>query len=265
MNISQNIVIKKSVKKGNSYITECQEMYRKSSFAIVGCELQEFLDEELRNDYSMQQSPKELTEKLHKMFNNYVIEDEICLHNDIEYLVIINMNKKYVKCYKVCSFLAKENDEESLVIFNEESFVCNRRYTLIYKQPFDTYNADMRLNPRKDCIVTEICNSLIQNYVDSTEMAINVLMEILLAHDNHIPLLELSQNGEPETEIVKEDENGNLVVDYIYELCVSDNQLCVILESDIGHLHPIYDFPNYQEIVKSAVRFLYLFLGNYIC
>ena len=111
MNISQNIVIKKSVKKGNSYITECQQMYRKSSFAIVGCELQEFLDEELRNDYSMQQSPKELTEKLHKMFNNYVIEDEICLHNDIEYLVIIKVSTEGMIAHNVQEHISNKAEK----------------------------------------------------------------------------------------------------------------------------------------------------------
>lgn len=275
-----NVVIKKSTRNGNSIVTEYQQVYRQSDGYPIktGRILQKFVHEQFVGDLFMQQSPKDFAIKLNERDCKFEIEESICLHGDIEYLYVIDLNKKDIRCYSV-DWTELTDIGEDLDVINNDYFLHNNAYTLVYSLGFDIDNFDLSIkgeNGKKSC--AKIFNSAVSDIENATIAAINTLHEIVTSNQCFIDLTELSTLGFPETEIITENDYGDLVIDYIVGLRSDYKYLYVMLESSLEDDENVKDIKKDDErwlridgmdrivdVVKTIYYFFVLKAGNYNC
>lgn len=273
-----NIVIKKSVKNGNSVVTDYQQIYHHHDGYpnCVGKELQEFAHKQFIGDLFMQQTPFDFATKLNETDKSYVLEDEICLHGDIEYLYIIDLNRMEIKCYKVDGNFIEECDDD-ISIINGDCPINEKSYCKIYTMGFDVETLTLKIGAKsdKETCISKICNDLLEKYDTTRGTAINMLYEILSANNNFLDLQKMSTNGFPETEVIFDKD----CVDYIVGVRIKNSKIEFLLESRLNDdkntateclndddlWYDIKHFHGYPDIVVTILYFILCFDGNYIC
>ena len=283
-----NVVIKKSTINGNSIVTEYQQVYRhRYGYPIkTGRTLQKFVHEQFVGDLFMQQSPKDFAIKLNEYDSEFEIEKRICLHGDILYLYVIDLNKKDIRCYSVdwseMTDIGEELDviNNDLDVINNDYFLHNNTYTLVYSLGFDVDKLALSIKKKElnKTSIGQLASTAISNIENATIAAINILHEFVTTNQCFIDLTEISTHGFPETEFITEDDCGELVIDYIVGLRSDYNYVYVLFESSLEDDENVKDIKKdderwlrincmerLEDVVKTILYFLVQKAGNYNC